>query len=127
MLVSGHLWTLRRQVKDWRRLEACQLILADPLECRVSPDVARDGFNRVDRVFLSGRLGKDGATNVIPLLRRAGPRRRIGAGVRKPSLKRRLQPGEDGASIRSFDDVSASLPLPPGELQPHSAGLPDRR
>ncbi len=31
MFVPGQLWTLQRRVKDWRRLEARRLILADPM------------------------------------------------------------------------------------------------
>lgn len=60
MFVPGELRTLQRRVKDWRRLEAQRLILADPLSLYVDSEVAVDDSRPVDSVLLTSRLGHDG-------------------------------------------------------------------
>ena len=60
MFVPGQLRTLQRRVKDWRRLEARRLILADPLNRDVDSAVAVDDSRPVDSALLTSRLGHDG-------------------------------------------------------------------
>lgn len=60
MFVPGQLRTLQRRVKDWRRLEARRLILTDPLNRDVDPDVAADDSRSVDSALLTSRPGQDG-------------------------------------------------------------------
>ena len=50
--VPGQLRTLQRRVKDWRRLEARRLILADPIDHDADPDTARDDSAEVDSTLL---------------------------------------------------------------------------
>ena len=66
MFVPGRLRTLQCRVKDWRRLEARRLILADPLDRDADPELARDDPNQVDLAFLIGRPGEDGAPPTAP-------------------------------------------------------------
>ena len=60
MFVPGQLRTLQRRAKDWRRLEARRLILADPLNRDVDSDVAVDDSRPVDSALLTSRPGQDG-------------------------------------------------------------------
>ena len=60
MFVPGQLRTLQRRVKDWRRLEARRLILADPLSRDVDSDVAVDDSRLVDSTILTSRPVHDG-------------------------------------------------------------------
>lgn len=60
MFVPGKLRTLQSRVKDWRRLEARRLILADPIDHDADPDAARDDSGEVDSTLLIVSLGEEG-------------------------------------------------------------------
>ena len=62
MLVPGQLRTLQRRVKDWRRLEARRLILAEPLDRNAHPNEARDDPGPVDSRILIASLGQEGGS-----------------------------------------------------------------
>ncbi len=64
MFVPGQLRTLQGRVKDWRRLEARRMILADPLNRDVDPDVTVDGSRPVASAPLTSRPGQDGTFDV---------------------------------------------------------------
>ena len=59
MFVPGQLRTLQRRVKDWRRLEARRLILADPLDRDADPEVPSNDSVPVDSTLLIGSPGED--------------------------------------------------------------------
>lgn len=59
MFVPGQLRTLQRRVKDWRRLQARRLILADPLDRDADPEVPSNDSVQVDSTLLIGSPGED--------------------------------------------------------------------
>ena len=60
MFVPGQLRTLQCRVKDWRRLEARRLILADPIDHDADLDAAGDDSGQVDSTLLITSPGEEG-------------------------------------------------------------------